>query len=548
METLTATRPITLIRLPSVTNPVGFVGSQAAPSLALAYLGAVLREAGHSVVAIDCQGEGIHTYRPLEGTPLFAHGLLPAEILARIPKDSLLIGISCMFHNEWIYHQKLIRMIAAEFPGIPLIVGGEHATAAGEYILRTCPWVTACALGEGEETIIDLANALLDGRPLSSVGGLLIRSDEGEGATRTDARSRIRHLDELPWPAWDLLPIQKYFEARVGHGVTNSRNMPMLASRGCPYRCTFCSNPKMWGKLWTPRSAKDVVAEMKYYKEHYQVETFSFYDLTAVVKKSWIMEFTNLLIEENLQVRWLLPSGTRSEALDQEVLHNLKKSGCFLIIYAPENGSPEMLKRIQKQVDLEKMLTSVRAARREGLISRANIIHGMPGETWRDILITWGYIVRLAWAGMNDVSVFPFSPYPGSKLHEQLREKGAIPPEGEEYDMVMALNLSNNYAQVRSWNDDLSARELRMAIIISSAIFYSTQFIFRPWRVAVSSWRLATGHPVTLMERVVVNGLARFGGMIRGVLVDRKATRPSTVVVPAGDAGAPDPIRLPQQS
>jgi radical SAM superfamily enzyme YgiQ (UPF0313 family) len=304
----------------------------------------------------------------------------------------------------------------------------------------------------------------------------------------------------------------------------------------------------MWGKLWMPRSAKDVVAEMKYYKERYQVETFSFYDLTAVVKKSWILEFTNLLISENLQIRWLLPSGTRSEALDREVLHNLKKSGCFLIIYAPENGSPEMLKRIKKQVDLKKMLISVRAAKHEGLISRANIIHGMPGETWKDIVITWGYIARLAWAGMNDVSVFPFSPYPGSALHAQLREKGAIPPEGEEYDMVMALNLSNNYAQVRSWNDDLSARELRMAIIISSSIFYLCQFGFRPWRIAVSSWRLAAGRPVTLMERVVVNGLARYAGMVRGSLLDRKSARAGSVVVPKSESVATSQEGVAQQS
>ena len=163
------------------------------------------------------------------------------------------------------------------------------------------------------------------------------------------------------------MPLRNYLDRGFGHGVGHGRNMPMLASRGCPYKCTFCSNPQMWGNLWNVRSAADVVAEMKHYKTKYDVDSFSFYDLTAIVRRSWILEFTELLIKEDLRVTWLLPSGTRSEAMDAEVVRNLKRSGCLTLNFAPESGSPRMLERIKKQIDLEKMLSlgaGVRARRR----------------------------------------------------------------------------------------------------------------------------------------------------------------------------------------
>ena len=160
-----------------------------------------------------------------------------------------------------------------------------------------------------------------------------------------------------------------------------------------------------------------------------------------------------MLIKENLGVTWLLPSGTRSEAMDAEVVRNLKRSGCLTLNFAPESGSPRMLERIKKQVNLEKMLVSVRACAREGVYVRANIIFGMPGDTPYDMLLTMRFIVRLAWAGMHDIGVFPFAPYPGSALHDLLRARHAFPPEGPEYDRMLLANGTNDYWNPRSWNE-----------------------------------------------------------------------------------------------
>ena len=105
----------------------------------------------------------------------------------------------------------------------------------------------------------------------------------------------------------------------------------------------------MWTTLWNVRDPEDVYNEMKLYVEKYQITNFDFYDLTAIVKKKWIVDFCNLLIKNNLNVIWQLPSGTRSEAIDGEVAPLLKQAGCRNLSYAPESGSPEILKLVKKK-------------------------------------------------------------------------------------------------------------------------------------------------------------------------------------------------------
>lgn len=509
---------ITLIRPAPVTSPSNFVGAQASPSLALALLAAVAAERGHAVTAIDAEGEALGQYTPVPGTPYFTHGLDASQILGRIPAHTRLIGVSCMFSNDWIHHRQVVNAIHAQFPDVPILVGGEHATAAGEYVLESCPGVTACVLGEGEQTLLDVLAALEAGEPLDAVPGLLLRADPGAEPKRTPPRKRQRALDELPWPKWDAVPIHNYLDAGLGHGVFKTRNMPMLASRGCPYRCTFCSNPQMWGKLWNVRSPEDVFAEMRHYVEHYQAESFSFYDLTAIIRKQWILDFSTLIIESGLKITWLLPSGTRSEALDEEVVRHLVASGCVSLNFAPESGSAETLERIKKNIDLGRMRVSMRACVRGGINTRANIIFGFPGERPRDMLKTLLFIVQLAWIGLHEVAVFPFTPYPGSELYRKLRKEGAFPTDHHAYDLVLANNLNSNYRSPRSWNEHLSSAQLRMLLVGSSLLFYALQYTFHPARVVSTCRRVLTSKPKTLIERVLMNYYKRYvtmSGVVR---------------------------------
>lgn len=489
------------------------VGQQGSPSLALALLGSICREKGYEVTAIDATGEDMDQYRPIGDTGFYFQGLSAEEIVARIPQDCAFIGVTCMFSNEWLYHRIVINALTEAFPDSTVVVGGEHATAAGEYVLTSCPGVAACVTGEGEDTLLDLLDALATERSLEEVPGLLIRKDGG-GFTRTAPRQRITQLDAMPWPAWDLLPIDNYLDRGAGHGVVGRRTMPMLASRGCPYKCTFCSNPGMWGKLWNARTPQDVVAEMKYYRDTYRADSFSFYDLTAIIRKDWILAFTQELEKEDLGVTWLLPSGTRSEALTDEVVAAMKRTGCLTFNLAPESGSASTLKRIKKQVNLDRMLETVRSCAREGIVVRANIIVGFPDETWGEVRDTLWYIVRMAWAGLDDVGVFPFAPYPGSQLHDDLKAEGAFPDEGEAYDLMLAGNINNNYRSIRSWNKNMSSLQLQSAIIGGAMLFYGCQYLFRPWRLFSSIRRLAAAAPVTFLERVTYTGAMRVRRMV----------------------------------
>lgn len=474
-----------------------------APPLGLAYLASMLKRAGHRVTVVDAFGEAMQQYGPIEGFPFHACGLTTDEVLARIPPDTDLIGVSSMFSNEWLCHRRLINTLTERFPEIPVVIGGEHATAIPDYVLRSCPGVLACVMGEGEETLLDLLDAIDGSKPLDEVPGLALRPVGGIGARRTTARKRIRDLDEIPWPDWDEIPLENYLAAGVGFGVARGRNMPMLASRGCPYRCTFCSNPQMWGRRWNARSPEDVIAEIKHWKNKYAIDSFSFYDLTTIVRRDWILEFTELFIRENLGLTWQMPGGTRSEALDARVVANLRESGCVALMFSPESGSEETLERIQKKVHLDKMLESMRACTKERILSKSAIILGFPGETIRQMAKSIGFIVHMAWVGVNDVAVYPFVPYPGSELHEQLRDAAGYPPEGDEYDLFLAHNCKDNYTGVRSWNESLTDLQLRLLCTFASVLFYLCQYTFRPWRFLATLFRIAASRPATLLERTV---------------------------------------------
>src|SRR4029450_2273399 len=159
---------------------------------------------------------------------------------ARIRPDTQWVGISCLFSHEWPVIRALIAAIATRFPGVPIVCGGEHATAVPEQCLDDAPALGACALGEGEETAVELVEACVGRRALADLTGIVFRAEDGPHPTA--ARAGIRAVDEVPAPRWDLTPIERYLDGGFSFGVDRGRTMPLLATRGCPYRCTFCSS------------------------------------------------------------------------------------------------------------------------------------------------------------------------------------------------------------------------------------------------------------------------------------------------------------------
>lgn len=525
-------RRIALVRPAAVLPERTYTTVVGAPSLALAYLAAVVKKSGRDVIAIDAFGSAPDAFTPVGKAGLYVNGLDIDDIVARIPEDVGLIGVSCMFSNEWPYHKQVINAIARRFPNTPIILGGEHVSADPDYCFDCCPGVLACAIGEGEDTLVELIAAVEAGRPLSTVDGLAIRTDDGR-VIRTGKRARRRQLSELPWPDWSGMPIENYLSRGIGHGVARVRNLPLLASRGCPFQCAFCSSPQMWGTRWDIRDVDDVVAEMKSLVANYGVNSFSFYDLTAIIRKDWILAFANRLIEEKLNITWNLPSGTRSESLDAEVVRALYASGCRSLTYAPESGSQRTLERIRKRVKLDNMLVSMRASVREGLLQKANIVVGFPGERKRDVLASYAFILRMAAAGVRDVAVFPFVPYPGSAFHDELCAAGRIPARGEAYERFLENNVYNSFAGMRSWSEHFGDAAIRLFTTGGMAIFYSAQFALRPWRIVGTASRILRGKPDTMLERMLEGVMVRMRGMARSPQKRTQTTATNDEVLPS---------------
>jgi hypothetical protein len=232
-----------------------------APPIGIAYLAGTLKNADIAFQLVDAVGEAIDQIVPLDYCDGYAIGLTMDEIVARIDARADIIGLSCMFSSSWPYDWRLIEKIRARFPKATIVVGGEHATACARYILETCQAVDVCVRGEGEETFLELVKALRSGGDLSTVPGLAFRQEGG--AHFTEPRKRIRNIDGIPLPSWDQIPIEKYMEKGLGHGSSTLRSMPLMATRGCPYQCTFRKpQPGMILKLqreWTTDPSRSFV-------------------------------------------------------------------------------------------------------------------------------------------------------------------------------------------------------------------------------------------------------------------------------------------------
>jgi radical SAM superfamily enzyme YgiQ (UPF0313 family) len=359
--------------------------------------------------------------------------------------------------------------------------------------------VTLCALGEGEETAVDIAAWLVGRRSLADIPGIAYRVD-GQPC-RTPARSSRPRRRRDCASRLASLPLDNYLSQGFGHGVHRGRSIPMLATRGCPYSCTFCSSPEMWTTRYYARSPSSVVDEIADYVERYGISNVDFEDLTAFINRDWILAFCTELERRDLRISYQLPSGTRSEALDSEVLASLWRSGCRNLTYAPESGAPTTLKRIKKKVQPERVMQSMQIAKDLGVNIKANLMIGFPDETRRELLRTIGFGLRAAWIGVDDIPLFPFSPYPGSQLYNQLRATGRIPPPTDDYFARLGYMDVTRTASVSRY---ISTFELNLYLVLGMSAFYAISYARYPSRILRTLRNVSTNRSETVLEQRLV--------------------------------------------
>ena len=486
---------ITLINVPCLKNFSGIQPAMTAnPPLGLAYVAGAVKEAGFAYQVIDGSGLALDHIRPYQGPEgiteiefdnLKIQGLLPQEISDRVDEKADIIGVSCMFSVSWPISRDIARHLRERFPNAMLVLGSEHGTAFPDYSLEVSDF-DVVVIGEGEESFVSLVKARSAGLPLEGVPGIVFKKD---GAiVNNGAGARIRNIDQISLPDWDSFPIREYVDRQQNNGVNLGRSMPILGTRGCPYRCAFCSSPNMWTTRYIPRDPKLLVDEMESYVNKYNVTNFDFQDLTTIVNRRWAINFCSELIDRGLNITWQIPSGTRSEVFDEEVADHLYRSGCRFLAFAPESASEEVLIAVQKQVDLEKLVKAARTVLKRGLKLTCFFVIGFPSDRPDTIRQTMRFIRRLAVLGVHDVVVSKFTPYPGSALFRDLLDKGEIIPSDEFF------LASVNYYTKRgsSFCEGVSSKKLYTTMIWMFLNFYLISFAIRPWRVIGAFWSYGT--------------------------------------------------------
>jgi radical SAM superfamily enzyme YgiQ (UPF0313 family) len=268
----------------------------------------------------------------------------------------------------------------------------------------------------------------------------------------------------------------------------------------------------MWTTRYILRDVDDLVNEIKHYVTRYDITALQFYDLTAIMKKRWTLDFCRKLIDEKLDyLKWSLPSGTRSEALDADTLGMLKRTNCNYLVYAPESGSPDTLEKIKKRIDLHKLTESVLEAKRQGIIVRTNLIIGFPHETRKHVFETIRYGLYLAWKGADEVSINIFSPYPGTEIFAELVAKGAINLSDQYFLSLSSLNSDYTSVNPLTVNDNMGPRELalyRIVFMLTNYMVGYLRFPSRIWRT-VRNVIIADDMSATVFEHRIKDALRK---------------------------------------
>lgn len=472
---------ISLIRLSSM-HPRGSMISDQTPPIGLAFIAGALKNNGFEVQCIDADALDFNRKTDIPGTPYYYTGISVEEVIEQIDSEAKIIGISQTFSKDWLHVRECIKKIREAFPEAKIVVGGEHSTAMPEYTLRDCPVIDYIVLGEGEASMLELCTLIATCDTFPCPSGICKLDGEGK-FIQGSSRIRISKLDEQPLPDWETVDIRPYLDAGKSFGAGYGRNMPIMASRGCPYRCTFCSNENMWSTRYYMRSPEAVVEEIEGYVNKYQITGLQFYDLTAIVKKDWIIRFCKLLIDKDLNLEWSLPAGTRSEAIDEEVVGWLQKARLRYLVYAPESGSLETLTKIRKKIDLKKMRQSMKWAVKSGIVVRANLIIGFPFERRKNVIATLKEQLYYAFLGVEEAVTNPFQPYPGTALFQDLVDSGKIKLNDDYFRELVFIASGHVDAKDETFCEHIPKRELHLYRVAGTLLMYGIAYLTRPSRI-----------------------------------------------------------------
>ncbi len=382
----------------------------------------VLRENGHEVFYIHCQTEDVTLDR----------------LRVRIPEIDPDIVVIMAEHINLNVSDAIAKFVKSNSK-TQVVFTGPLATSLSEEIIKlSCDYIVR---KEWDRTLCNLVNTLENKTSISEVKGITYKEDGN--TKRTEDAELIEDLDSLPFPAYDLVDLSKFYESVFSHFPTAT----VITSRGCPYKCVFCSFPQtIYSNKYRKQSPERVLAEAKYLRDKFGVRGIRYDDDTFDIDKSRVLEICKLFRKENLGMQWIIQ--TRPALMTYEIAKELKSAGCDMVLFGVESGDDEVLKAINKGTTTEEIRRGVNNAHKAGL-DILNCV--MLGFYW-DTKVTIQKTIDFAFELNAEFTQFSTPiPLPGTEYYRLLSELGYISSKQWEnadsfhHSNVDFPHLSNEY-------------------------------------------------------------------------------------------------------
>jgi radical SAM superfamily enzyme YgiQ (UPF0313 family) len=362
--------------------------------MGLAYLAAVLEQNGVEAKIIDCQALYID------------HEHLKTELSSFQPDIVGVTSIAPLMSSAL----RSAKAAKEALPGVEVVMGGPHATFMDEQIIAEQPSVDLIVRGEGEETLLEIAQSIGDRKKLHDIKGITFK--EGDKVQRTPNRPFIADLDSLPRPAYHLFDLDKY-------RLFGKRLLPVITSRGCPFQCNFCVATRMFGKEYRMRSAEGVLDELEWLKNTHGAEAFTFYDDTLTFNKERLFKILDGMKSRGINLPW--DCQTRVDQVSPEILSRMHAAGCEQVFFGVESGCQKVLNAISKKTRVEQNEKAIKMAKDAGLFVTISLIIGYPGETQDTLRETLTFVQKTK---PDDVYVCVATPFPGTELRAAVERNG----------------------------------------------------------------------------------------------------------------------------
>ena len=405
------------------------------PPLGLGYIAAVLEEAGYDVKLID----------------MIDTSFKDAEKLIRKEKPQV-VGISCNLTDFRWGAFELAQIVKWVDSNAVVVMGGSHATHLYKQILEESP-VDVIVRFEGEFTFLEVVQALKTGGDLTAIKG--IAYIKKGGVVKTQEREPITDLDSLPFPAYHFFNFDQYvhYASPVkfkGKKVNELRSCNMMASRGCPYRCHYCSITTFWNSCRF-RSVANVVDEIEFLNREYGVMHFNFFDDAFTLDKARVIRICQEIIERELDISW--ECVTRVDFVSDEMLEWMKKAGCLSVSYGVESGSPTVLKAVNKNQTLSQIIRAFKLTHKHGILAYILLMVGNPNESERSIQET---IDLLRIIKPDKIRTTLTMVYPATELYAACNGVGLI---DDEYWLTKKAapiyTAENSVSQLQKWESKI---------------------------------------------------------------------------------------------